>query len=124
MLIEDGNIINIGTTDQILNAAKSGTQVTDLNAMLVLPGFQDPHLHVAEAGFNELLCLLSEGNTLSGYRVELRECARDQQDLPWVLGSGAYVAELLNRAQLPIDFLDDLFPDKPVLILDNLGHGA
>jgi predicted amidohydrolase YtcJ len=34
------------------------------------------------------------------------------------------MAGLLNRERLPIDVLDEAVPDRPVIILDDLGHGG
>lgn len=48
----------------------------------------------------------------------------------WLMANGIDIAVLREtvetnpNAQLPITILDEAFPDTPVLILDNLGHGA
>jgi predicted amidohydrolase YtcJ len=90
----------------------------------VLPGFQDPHLHVPEAGINQGLCLLDPGLTLDDYGELLARCADDQPDSSWVRAAGASLFDLRHSQELPIDVLDRMIPDRPALVLDDLGHGA
>jgi predicted amidohydrolase YtcJ len=40
-----GNILAVGSSDDILNLAGSGTEKIDLDGRLVVPGFIDTHIH-------------------------------------------------------------------------------
>ena len=112
-------------TSQILS---DDIKVVNLNGKFLMPGFQDAHLHLAEAGFNEIMCLFSEVlDNIADYENELNDCASepDNIDAPWILGAGISVSEMLaDTATTPREFLDSLFPNTPVLILDNVGHGG
>ncbi len=41
-----------------------------------------------------------------------------------MISGGVYVGGLLGRGELPISVLDRAVPDKPMLIIDSVGHGA
>lgn len=122
--IEGGKIVAVGTDAEVLGFADSTTEMVDLAGRMLLPGFHDPHVHVIEAGINEGLCLLPWRRPLSTYEQSARNCANRQQNREWVVGAGVFVAALLEADELPIEVLDRAVPDRPVLILDDLGHAA
>lgn len=119
-----GEIIAVGSEDQVFAAAGDTATIIDAGGHMVLPGFQDPHVHVPEAGINEGLCLLDPGLTLDEYADEIAACAEEQADDEWVRAAGASLFNLRDSDELPIDVLDELVPDRPALILDDLGHAA
>lgn len=121
---EAGKIIAVGSLASVQAAAGEAAETIDLKGAQVLPGFQDVHLHAVEAGINENRCILTEFGTVTQYQSEIMECAVDQAESPWFIGAGVSMPDLLALTQRPIDLLDELIPDKPALILDNLGHGA
>ena len=82
-------------------------------------------IDVVEAGVNERLCLFPWRRPLAAYEQSARTCANRQQRRDWVVGAGVFVAALLEgRRAIPVDVLDRAVPDRPALILDDLGHGA
>ena len=119
-----GIIIAVGTLDEVVAVAGSDAVPVDLGGASVLPGFHDVHLHAVEAGLNENRCLLSEFASISDYRSEITACASQQLGSEWFLAAGVSMPDLLSQVARPIDLLDELVPNKPALILDNLGHGA
>ena len=121
---ENGIITAVGTETQVLAAAPADATVVDLGGRMVLPGFQDVHLHAIEAGTNERLCPFDAFDTLAGHHRSLRHCIAETPLGDWVLGANVNMAHLLELHQRPIDVLDALAPDQPVLILDDIGHGA
>ncbi len=122
--IEDGKIVAVGGDAEVLGLATGATDLVDLDGRMVLPGFHDPHVHVLEAGINEGLCLFPWRRPLATYEQSARNCANRQPNTEWVLGAGVFVSALLDGDELPIDVLDRAVPDRPVLVLDDLGHGA
>jgi hypothetical protein len=52
---ESGIIMAVGNFSDVLEEFPS-YELTDLQGQLVLPGFQDAHLHAVEAGINGQLC--------------------------------------------------------------------
>lgn len=120
---DDGVILAVGTQEQALAAAGKDADVVDLGGMMVLPGFQDAHMHLIEAGVNESLCEFEPFDKLDGTLATVEDCMKSSKT-EWVLGSGVSMTNLLDQSDNPIALLDKISPDRPVLILDDIGHGA
>lgn len=120
----DGIIIAVGSRDEVLAASGQNPAVIDADGQMVLPGFQDPHVHVPEAGLNEALCLLDPGLSIEEYEDALAGCVDEQPDTAWVRAAGASLFDLRETDELPIDVLDRVVPDRPALVLDDLGHAV
>lgn len=124
----DGVIIAVGTADEVgrtVDQIADGEAITiDADGAFVLPGFQDIHVHVPEAGMNESLCFFEPGLTLDDYGAIAEDCAAENPDAPWVLGAGASLFGMRQTEIAPIDVLDEAVPDRPALIIDDLGHAA
>ncbi len=127
----DGIIIAVGSESDVLAAAGEAAATIDGDGAMVLPGFQDPHVHVPEAGINAGLCFMS-GEDLDQLEAQARTCAERQSTKAWVRAAGPSLfalrnlglrdTNLSNTGELPIDVLDRAIPDRPALILDDLGH--
>ncbi|GAA4126377.1 amidohydrolase [Aminobacter aganoensis] len=120
---DDGVILAVGTKEAALAAAGKDADVIDLDGMSVLPGFQDAHMHLIEAGVNEILCEFEPFDTLDNTLDAVRDCVKSSKT-EWVLGSGVSMTNLLDQSDNPRALLDEISPDRPVLILDDIGHGA
>ncbi|WP_299866678.1 amidohydrolase [uncultured Hoeflea sp.] len=120
----DGIIIAVGSMTSVMAAAGQDPKVIDLMGRMVLPGFQDVHLHAVEAGVNSVLCEFEPFDNLDNYRATVEDCAENGDTGEWVLGSGVNMTALLELHPNPVAVLDELVPDRPVLILDDIGHGA
>lgn len=121
---EDGKIAAVGRETEVLAAAGEGAEIVDLGGRMVLPGFQDTHLHAVEAGMNAVLCPFEPFDTLEGYKATVRDCAGNDETGAWVLGAGVNMVNLLELHPNPVEVLDELSPGRPVMILDDIGHGA
>lgn len=133
-----GLILNVGTEDQVISALDSATEPTivDMKGRLVLPGFQDVHLHAVEAGINANLCLFDEDSPIQDlpyyFEQDPEYCPTGGAfgDQGWMVGAGVDIGILqetlaLNpSAEYPTTVLDPAFPDTPVFILDAIGHGG
>ncbi|UWQ33802.1 amidohydrolase [Leisingera sp. M527] len=121
---EDGIITAVGSEAEVLAAAGEDSEIVDLGGRMVLPGFQDIHLHAVEAGVNAVLCPFEAFDTLAGYKATVRDCAENGETGAWVLGAGVNMVNLLELHSNPVTVLDEISPDRPVMILDDIGHGA
>ncbi len=121
---EAGVITAVGTEESVVASAGDAAVVLDAEGAFVLPGFQDPHLHVPEAGLNGQVCFLRPGASLAAYARMVSRCAAEQPGTGWVRAAGASLFGLRGASPLPIEALDRVVPDRPVLVLDDLGHAA
>jgi len=120
----DGVIIAVGSEVDVLSAAGGGALVIDAGGNMVLPGFQDVHVHVPEAGINQRLCFMPSRRNLEDYEAGAARCAGRQRNADWVRAVGPSLFELRDTDELPIDLLDRAIPDRPAMILDDLGHAV
>eukprot|EP00121_Abeoforma_whisleri_P002248 Awhi_evm1s2011 len=102
--------------------------VIDLEGKFVFPGFVDNHIHVPESGINSKLCQLPLDLSSREYIDYLYDCADIQTGTGWIRASGASLFGLRttnsNLSESPIKLLDDAFPDRPVMVLDDVGHAV
>jgi predicted amidohydrolase YtcJ len=64
------------------------TQVIDLGGHFVMPGFNDAHLHLADAGFQKLNVDLNGVKTLDEFRERLLAKVEKARPGEWILGGG------------------------------------
>ena len=121
---QSGRILAVGNLTEVTAIAGQSATSINLNGAHVVPGFHDVHLHAVEAGINESRCLLTEFGTQVTYRREIAACASAQTANSWFIAAGVSMPDLLGAVDYPAGLLDELIPNKPALILDNLGHGA
>lgn len=119
---EAGSIIAVGSLSDVEPVIGSDGLRLDAKSRMVLPGFIDTHVHVPEAGINESLCLLPANESLDVYENLIRQCAKTQLNDRWVRAAGASLFNLRDSDELPLDVLDRAVPNRPALILDDLGH--
>ena len=119
-----GVILAVGTESEVLAAIGDDHELISAKGNLVLPGFVDTHVHVPEAGINESLCLLPPEESIDTYEALIADCAEEQTTDDWVRAAGATLFSLRDTDELPIDVLDRAVPDRPALILDDLGHAV
>ena len=121
--VKDGRIVAVGTDDDIRDMVGSRTEIVDLRGRLLLPGFQDAHVHPPAAGVDMLQCDLHDLSDLDGYRARIREYAEAHPDLEWILGGG-WSMDVFPGGTPTKDLLDDIVPERPAYLPNRDGHGA
>ncbi len=121
---EAGVIIAVGAEADVRAVAGEGPTVIDAGDKMVLPGFQDAHVHVPEAGINAEMCFFPRGLTLSDYEALATDCDGEQGESDWVRAAGASLFDLRDTDESPLAVLDRAVPDRPAIVLDDLGHAV
>ncbi|HEX5950011.1 MAG TPA: amidohydrolase [Actinomycetota bacterium] len=121
--VKDGRIAAVGTDDDVREFVGSRTEVVDLRGRMVLPGFQDAHVHPPASGVEMLQCDLHDLWGIDAYRERIAEYARTHPDLEWILGGG-WSMDVFPGGTPTKDLLDDIVPDRPVFLPNRDGHGA
>lgn len=123
--INDAGIIVAVGTEEEARAATPDADIIDLTGKMVLPGFQDAHMHPVEAGVNKVRCTFQAFVDLDVTRKEIADCLEKNTDTTkWVLGSGINMASLLKNTNDPKALLDEVSQGRRMLILDDIGHSA
>ena len=121
--VRDGRIVAVGTDDEARAAAGSGAEVLDLGGRMVLPGFQDAHVHAPPGGVHLNLCDLHDAGDAAAYAAIIAAYAAAHPDRPWVHGSGWAMDRFPGGTPHRRD-LDALVPDRPAFLSNRDGHGA
>ena len=86
--VSAGRIVSVGSDDDVRELVGGGTEVLDLRGRMLLPGFQDAHVHPPSSGFEMLHCNLSEAYAVEDYERIVAEYASSHPDDGWVVGGG------------------------------------
>ena len=99
------------------------TEVVDLAGGLLVPGFQDAHVHPVMAGVDLLRCDIHHCDSADEALAVIAEYAAAHPDLPWIVGGGwsmeHYAGGTPTRQQL-----DRVVPDRPAYFPNRDGHGV
>jgi predicted amidohydrolase YtcJ len=119
-----GRIVAVGTTEEIRALAGAGTEVVDLNGKLVVPGFNDAHVHIFSGGRNLASVQLRSARSQQEFRDRIRDFAAKAPRGRWIIG-GDWDHENWNPAALPArQLIDAVTPDNPVFVNRLDGHMA
>ena len=119
--IRDGRIVYVGTDSLPPGLVGQATKVEDLGGKMVLPGFQDGHVHLIDAGVQLGECSLDDLRTEAAIADSIRACAAAHPDLAWVRGSG-WQLPVFKNANPSKALLDRIIPDRPALFEAADGH--
>ena len=90
---------------------------------MLLPGFQDAHIHASAGGLERLRCDLSGVHSLEAYLDLVRRYAEQHPDEPWILGGG-WAMDVFPRGVPTRATLDAVVGDRPVFLSNRDLHGA
>ncbi|WP_426621502.1 amidohydrolase [Microbacterium sp. As-52] len=99
------------------------TEVIDLAGGLLVPGFQDAHVHPVWGGLDMLRCDLSALATREEYLDRIARYAAAHPDDEWILGGGWQMSAFPGGTPTAED-LDSVVPDRPAFLPNRDGHGA
>ncbi|MGB5575868.1 MAG: amidohydrolase [Woeseiaceae bacterium] len=122
--IRNGKIIFVGSDDAVRVHIGPKTIVRDLRRRLMLPAFQDSHIHPITSGIEAAACDLNGLNDVALYRSMISRYATANPDMPWILGGGWSMAVFGPGAAASRKILDELVPDRPVYLSSADGHSG
>jgi predicted amidohydrolase YtcJ len=121
--VSQGGIVAVGTDADARELVGSQTEVIDLDGRMLVPGFQDAHVHPPSSGFEMLHCNLSEAYDVREYERIVSDYAVAHLEEPWVVGGG-WSMDVFPGGNPPKDVLDRIVPDRPVFLMSRDGHSA
>ncbi|HKT61757.1 MAG TPA: amidohydrolase, partial [Gemmatimonadales bacterium] len=95
----------------------------DLGGAMLLPAFQDAHVHLIGGGVDLGDCDLNEAENAVAIAAAIRACAATHPTLPWIRGSG-WQLPYFHDGNPRKELLDSLVPDRPALLWAADGHSA
>ncbi|MFI6843720.1 amidohydrolase [Kitasatospora sp. NBC_00085] len=109
--------------DEVRELIGPKTEVVDLRGKLLIPGFQDAHIHAVYGGVELAECDLTGTTEVDEYLRRLGEFAASHPGRTWITGSG-WSMESFDGGLPTRQLLDSVVPDRPVFLLNRDHHGA
>lgn len=100
------------------------TRVVDLGGRMLLPGFQDSHVHPGLAPNPATRLDVGGLETRAAILDRIRRYAAAHPDSPWIVGTGWDEAAFLPAGQPTRELLDAAVPDRPAFLTNNSQHMA
>jgi len=117
-------IVAVGSNDEIRKWIGAATEVIDLGGKLVLPGFNDAHVHFFSGGENLASVQLRDAKSEDEFRKRIAEFAAKQPVGRWITG-GDWDHENWTPARLPTrQLIDAVTAGHPVFVNRLDGHMA
>ncbi len=120
--ITDGRIVYVGSDDGAAAFIGDNTRVVDLHGRMLMPGFQDSHIHPIMAGIEASACDLNGLPGIPEYRSKILDYATNNPDVAWILGGGWSMSVFGPGGTPSKSILDELVPDRPVYLSSQDGH--
>lgn len=121
----DGNIIKVvGREDDILAMKDEGTEVIDMRGAMVLPGFIDAHCHPSMTAYFINAIEFNEEMSLEEVLDTLRKAVEAEPDRASYVGAGYNEFIFDEETPYSLKLLDDICPDKPVILMGSGFHAC
>src|SRR6185437_8623009 len=115
-------IVAVGSASAIDAWRGPGTRVIDAGGKLVLPGFNDAHVHFMDSGLGLASVQLKDAASPQEFANRIAQYAAKQPKGQWILG-GTWDEQRWNPPQLPTkELIDRVTPDNPVAVGRYDGH--
>jgi len=86
--VKDGHILAVGTNDDVKKLHGGKTRTVDLGGHFAMPGLNDAHVHLAEAGQQKLNVDLVGVKSLDEMKARIAERAKAAAPGEWLIGGG------------------------------------
>ncbi|MFZ6801000.1 amidohydrolase [Undibacterium sp. Di24W] len=124
LAIMGDKIVAVGTNQQVILWRGKQTKLIDAHSKLVLPGFNDAHVHFADGGNSLSEVALKDASSPQEF---VRRIAAHSATLPqgeWLIG-GNWDDQAFSTPELPTrQMLDAVTPERPVFVTRYDGHMA
>ena len=117
-----GRIVSVGKNADLEAWMGAHTQVVDARSRLLLPGFNDSHVHFLDGGMQLDSIQLNDATSAQEFSRRIAERAKTTPQGEWVLG-GDWDETKWTPARLPTkDLIDAVTPNTPVWVTRYDGH--
>lgn len=122
LAVANGKILALGDEEILDNYDAS--QLIDAKGMFVYPGFYDAHCHFLSYGLGKMQRADLNGTLSMDEVIERVKQHADSNPSEWIEGRGWDQNDWENKSFPDRKGLDEIFPDRPVLLIRIDGHAA
>jgi predicted amidohydrolase YtcJ len=117
-------IVAVGSNDDVESWRGAHTRMIDASGKLLLPGFNDSHVHFVDGGLSLDSVQLNDATSAAEFARRIGEQAKKTPKGEWVT-SGDWDETKWTPATMPTkELIDPLTPDTPVFVSRYDGHMA
>src|SRR5207244_12794358 len=86
--VDGGRVVAVGGDADVRPMIGRATVAVDLAGRMLIPGFQDAHVHPVGGGLDMLQCDLHHLSSAQQYVRAIADYAAEHPERPWILGGG------------------------------------
>jgi predicted amidohydrolase YtcJ len=121
--VRGGRIVAVGTDADVRAHVGPTTDVVDLAGGMLVPGFQDAHVHPVSGGLDMLQCDLHDLSTQEDYLLAIKTYAEVNPEREWILGGG-WAMDAFPGGTPMKELLDAVVPGRCVYLPNRDGHSV
>ena len=121
--VRGDRIVAVGNDEDVRAVQGPSTEVVALPGRMIVPGFQDAHIHPLFGARNLLELNLDDVFGRGAYLDAIAGYASAHPDLDWITGGGWAITAFPDGRPTKED-LDAIVPDRPVFLMNTDVHGA
>ena len=119
-------IVAIGSEKEVAAYRSSSTHVIDAGGRLLLPGFEDCHIHFMDGSMGLTEVDLNDASTIAEIQRRVKKYAdsHPKEKEPWITGMGWTYPTFGPTALPDKKILDEIVPDRPIYLIAFDGHSS
>jgi hypothetical protein len=122
LAVQGNRVTYVGPNSGVESWIGKDTRVIELEGRMVLPAFQDSHIHVVSGGIALGQLDLTGIQSREEVFHRIREYARARPELGWIVGRGWEPGAFLPSGTPMRQMLDALVKDRPAVLDSSDGH--
>ena len=124
LVVTGSRITYVGEDAKARSFIGPDTRVIDLEHRMLLPGFEDSHVHPTTVANPATSLDLFGLTTREQIFAKIRKYAKDHPEKKWIIGQGWDEGAFLPAGLPTKEMLDAVVPDRPAYIPSKPGHAA
>lgn len=119
-----GRVLAVGSDKEMLARKGPNTKLVDLHGAFAMPGFNDAHTHMAEAGLQKLTLDLNNVPSLQAMQAKIKAYAATLPKDQWITGGGWDQTKWPEKALPTRHEMDAVSNGHPLVLERTDGHIA
>jgi predicted amidohydrolase YtcJ len=120
--VRAGRIVFVGSNRGLKAYIGAATRVVDLKGRMLMPAFQDAHIHPISAGLEAAACNLEGLKSADEYVAAIKTYAFAHPHEAWITGGGWLMSAFGPGGMARRELIDAIVPDRPVYLSSADGH--
>lgn len=121
--VKDGKFLVVGSNEETAAVIGDGTEMVDLDGLLMLPGFINAHTHPLSVANNWANLRIDNPGDADAIVAQVKAFAEANRELGAIRGEAWNLGVFENNSPRK-ELLDEVVSDRPVYLISQTGHSA